>query len=106
VEKLARLQRKLLAHSLLSFDNCRTVVYSTCSVHEEEDEEVVRQVLDDERVRARGWQLSNIMPKLWKTRGIEKKDDTHPLRFTIRCDPGTDATNGFYVARFDRELKG
>ncbi|KPI89461.1 hypothetical protein ABL78_1425 [Leptomonas seymouri] len=105
VDKLARLQRKLLAHSLLSFDNCRTVVYSTCSVHEEEDEDVVRQVLDDERVQARGWTLSNIMPKEWKTRGIEKNGEKHPLRFTIRCDPVTDATNGFYVARFDRTLK-
>lgn len=103
VEKLARLQRKLLAHSLLSFDNCRTVVYSTCSVHEEENEEVVRQVLDDERVQARGWRLSNIMPGLWKTRGVERATgETHPLRYTIRCDPATDSTNGFYVARFDR----
>ncbi|CAJ1030078.1 putative 16S rRNA methyltransferase RsmB/F [Leishmania utingensis] len=102
VEKLARLQRKLLAHSLLSFDNCRTVVYSTCSVHEEENEEVVRQVLDDERVKARGWRLSNIMPDTWKTRGVEREDEAHPLHFTIRCDPATDATNGFYVARFDR----
>ncbi|CAJ1010064.1 putative 16S rRNA methyltransferase RsmB/F [Leishmania naiffi] len=102
VEKLARLQRKLLAHSLLSFDNCRTVVYSTCSVHEEENEGVVRQVLDDERVKARGWRLSNIMPDTWKTRGVEREDEAHPLHFTIRCDPSTDATNGFYVARFDR----
>ncbi|KPA85287.1 hypothetical protein ABB37_01628 [Leptomonas pyrrhocoris] len=105
VEKLSRLQRKLLAHSLLSFDGCRTVVYSTCSVHEAENEEVVRQVLDDERVQARGWTLSNIMPKEWKTRGKEKQGDKHPLRYTIRCDPVTDATNGFYVARFDRQLK-
>lgn len=102
VKKLARLQRKLLAHSLLSFDNCRTVVYSTCSVHEEENEEVVRQVLDDERVKTRGWRLSNVMPNTWKTRGVEREGEEHPLRFTIRCDPATDATNGFYVARFDR----
>ncbi|KAG5475091.1 hypothetical protein CUR178_04541 [Leishmania enriettii] len=102
VEKLARLQRKLLAHSLLSFDHCRTVVYSTCSVHEDENEEVVRQVLDDERVKARGWRLSNIMPNTWKTRGVERRGEEHPLRFTIRCDPAIDATNGFYVARFDR----
>ncbi|GET90097.1 hypothetical protein, conserved [Leishmania tarentolae] len=102
VDKLARLQRKLLAHALLSFDNCRTVVYSTCSVHEEENEEVVRQVLDDERVKARGWRLSHIMPHTWKSRGMEKEGEDHPLRFTIRCDPAMDATNGFYVARFDR----
>lgn len=102
VEKLAKLQRKLLAHSLLSFDNCRSVVYSTCSVHEEENEEVVRQVLDDSRVQARGWQLSHIMPDTWRTRGIQRENDTHPLHYTIRCDPAADATNGFFVARFDR----
>ncbi|KAG5500503.1 hypothetical protein JKF63_03597 [Porcisia hertigi] len=102
VEKLARLQRKFLAHSLLSFENCRTVVYSTCSVHEEENEEVVRQVLDDERVKAHGWRLSNIMSNTWRTRGLEREGEVHPLRFTIRCDPTTDATNGFFVARFDR----
>ncbi|KAK7194776.1 NOL1/NOP2/sun family [Novymonas esmeraldas] len=102
VERLARLQRKLLAHSLLSFDNCRTVVYSTCSVHEAENENVVREVLDDERVQSRGWRLSNIMPTTWATRGMEKAGEAHPLRYTIRCDPAVDATNGFYVARFDR----
>ncbi|CCW62319.1 unnamed protein product [Phytomonas sp. EM1] len=104
VRKLASLQRKLLAHSLLSFQNCRTVVYSTCSVHEEENEAVVRQVLEDSRVHERGWRLSNIMPGLWRTRGITKADDTFPLDYTIRCDPAVDATNGFFVARFDREL--
>eukprot|EP00796_Vickermania_ingenoplastis_P008251 gene8251-5772_t len=102
VTKLARLQRKLLAHALLSFDNCRTVVYSTCSVHEEENEGVIREVLRDERVQARGWSLTNIMPKQWKTRGIRQVEDAFPLDFTIRCDPAKDATNGFYVARLDR----
>nr|CCC95493.1 unnamed protein product [Trypanosoma congolense IL3000] len=99
---LARLQRKLLAHSLLSFDNCRTVVYSTCSVHEAENEDVVRQVLEDSRVQERGWVLSNIMPTTWETRGRRRSDDTFPLEYTVRCDPTLDATNGFFVARLDR----
>lgn len=104
VDKLARLQRKLLAHALLSFNNCRTVVYSTCSVHEEENENVVRQVLEDERVQARGWVLSNILPGTWKSRGVVRENDPLPMDYTIRCDPAVDATNGFYVARFDRPL--
>ncbi|CCW68654.1 unnamed protein product [Phytomonas sp. Hart1] len=104
VRKLASLQRKLLAHSLLSFNHCRTVVYSTCSVHEEENEGVVRQILSDSRVQERGWQLSNIMPNTWKTRGIRRPDDSFPIDFTIRCNPVVDATNGFFVARFDRQL--
>lgn len=104
VTGLARLQRKLLAHALLSFNNCRTVVYSTCSVHEEENEGVVRQVLEDPRVQARGWTLSNIMPNTWKTRGRKAAGDVFPLDHTIRCDFVSDATNGFYVARFDRAV--
>lgn len=103
VAKLSHLQRKLLTHALLSFENCRTVVYSTCSVHEEENENVVRQVLADERVQAKKWSLTQIMPDgLWISRGIKRSDDLAPLDFTIRCDPAVDATNGFYVARFDR----
>ncbi|CAD2218841.1 hypothetical protein AGDE_11795 [Angomonas deanei] len=144
VLKLAHLQKKLLTHALLSFENCRTVVYSTCSIHEEEDELVVLQVLMDERVRERGWQLSHILPKSWESRGreaayltehkseeVEKiksdllsscenndtnkeeevkkrkkwfKESLESLKKTIRCDPAKDKTNGFYVARFDREL--
>jgi putative methyltransferase len=104
IEQLARAQRKLLLHSLISFPNCRRVVYSTCSIHEEENEEVVRLVLADERVQKLGWGLSNIMPWTWRTRGISKAEDTVPLVFTIRCDPSVDRTNGFFVARFDRVL--
>ncbi|KAG8342135.1 hypothetical protein TRVL_07036 [Trypanosoma vivax] len=104
VMSLSRMQRKLLAHALLSFDNCRTVVYSTCSVHEAENEDVVRQALGDTRVQARGWSLSHIMPSTWKTRGRRNATDTFPLERTIRCDPIEDATNGFFVARFDRRL--
>jgi 25S rRNA (cytosine2278-C5)-methyltransferase len=104
VEKLAQVQRKLLTHALLSFPTCRRVVYSTCSVHEEENEGVVRAVLSDERVAKKGWTLTNIMPRTWRTRGLKSKDDTLPLDYTIRCDPAVDKTNGFYVSRFDRDV--
>jgi putative methyltransferase len=102
VEQLARVQKKLLTHALLSFVNCRRVVYSTCSVNVEENEDVVRLVLGDERVQKQGWALSNIMPTTWKTRGVVLPGDTLPLQYTIRCDPAVDRTNGFFVARFDR----
>jgi putative methyltransferase len=105
VEKLAAVQRKMLCHALISFKNCRRVVYSTCSIHEEENENVVRQVLDDERVAGMKWTLSNIMPNNWKRRGWKKDDDKHPLDHTIRCDAKLDATSGFYVACFDRIIE-
>ncbi len=106
-DKLAQVQRKLLTHALLSFANCRRVVYSTCSIHEVENEGVVSTVLRDERVKARGWSLTNIMPQTWTSRGrklsvTDSSGEELPLHYTIRCDPEKDRTNGFYVARFDR----
>ena len=105
VERLSQIQRKMLCHALISFKNCRRVVYSTCSIHEAENENVVRQVLDDERVAAMKWTLTNIMPTNWKRRGWKKDDDTHPLDYTIRCDAKLDETSGFYVACFDRLIE-
>eukprot|EP00744_Colponema_vietnamica_P008823 GILI01012576.1.p1 GENE.GILI01012576.1~~GILI01012576.1.p1 ORF type:complete len:582 (-),score=172.06 GILI01012576.1:84-1829(-) len=101
VERLSIVQKKLLTHSLLSFSNCRRVVYSTCSINEAENEGVVRQVLEDERIVAAGWELSQIMPS-WPTRGWKAEGSDIPTDYTIRCDPNTDETNGFYVACFDR----
>lgn len=109
---LSKVQKKLLTHALLSFQNCHRVVYSTCSIDREENEDVVAAVLKDERVKSRGWGLSNIMPNTWKSRGgdtIPHADTDEllqgiPIANTIRCDPNVDRTNGFFVARFDRIL--
>eukprot|EP00210_Caulerpa_lentillifera_P006910 g6607.t1 len=48
IQRLASFQTKMLRHGL-SFPNLKRLVYSTCSVHEEENEKVVQSVLQEAR---------------------------------------------------------
>jgi putative methyltransferase len=100
IRTLAALQKRLLTHALTAFPKCHRVVYSTCSINEEEDEEVVMAVLSHPEVEGI-WGLSHIIPT-WGTRGHLREESQFPLDRCIRCDPEKDATNGFFVACFDR----
>lgn len=45
LQALSAFQRRALSHAL-SFSSVQTVVYSTCSVHQQENEDVVKAVLE------------------------------------------------------------
>lgn len=103
IQSLSNFQLVALKHSM-QFPNVDRIVYSTCSVHDEENEIVVSKALseiekpDDE---SEEWVL---MPPVclqhWKRRGKEgigglSKDQADCL---IRCDGlDGDETNGFFV---------
>lgn len=72
------------------------MVYSTCSVHQEENEQVVRDVLRS----MKDFELVPILP-LWSCRGW---DTVLPLgKYCIRASPGETQSNGFFVACFQRK---
>jgi hypothetical protein len=105
LKPLSQFQRHILS-AALRFPNARKIVYSTCSVHKEEDEEVVFDMLDTKEFKKK-WKLDtreNVLPG-WELRGMkegfeDKKQDV--LEGMIRCDRKL-GTHGFFVAVFVRK---
>lgn len=122
---IASEESHLINHSVPSVT---TIVYSTCSLHAIENEHVVRAALKSEEARTGQFMLAGrevVMPT-WHRRGIPEEldepgsstlDTTHlllsPFPLTcsgstgyalslVRCLPGEDATNGFFVSCFKK----
>jgi putative methyltransferase len=101
VARLAAFQLTALRHAL-SFPGAVRVAYSTCSVHEEENESVVAAALASPEAAAGGWRLATALPA-WPTRGVTGALDADGAAAVVRAAPETDETDGFFVAVFERE---
>ncbi|XP_064379568.1 28S rRNA (cytosine-C(5))-methyltransferase [Dromaius novaehollandiae] len=94
LQALAGFQRKILSHAL-SFPAVRRLAYSTCSVHQEENEDVVHAVLQEQ---GSAFRLVNVLPA-WPCRGVA----TFPgAECCLRASPAETLTNGFFVAVLER----
>ncbi|KAK0568978.1 hypothetical protein OC861_001415 [Tilletia horrida] len=120
---LSAFQLTMIKHAM-QFPRLQRVVYSTCSIHAEEDEHVVLAALGSEEAKRGGWKLMSrkqVLPD-WPIRGRpeECNSDTEIADSVIRCVPGGDegrvegvepgsvhveASNGFFVAGFERSLE-
>ncbi|WWD19053.1 hypothetical protein CI109_103511 [Kwoniella shandongensis] len=108
LEKLASFQLQMILHAF-KFASAKRIVYSTCSIHPEEDERVVMSALKSSIAKERGWGLApktSVLPG-WERRGRpeEMGGDEDLANGVIRCLP-EDKTNGFFVSCFVRDGTG
>lgn len=98
LQNLAAFQVHLLLHAL-SHPLAQEVVYSTCSVNTEENEEVVQSVLSQ---YGKEFELENLQSKLqgWKHFG---KQNYECGKYCLRTVAETDKCHGFFVAKFIRK---
>ena len=113
LQKLSNLQTRIVEHAM-RFPAAKRITYSTCSVHEQENEVVVTRLLKSDVARERGWnvlaraqQVDGL--KKWKHRGRKNGESTEneltaeELEACIRCHPGDEeGTMGFFVCAFVR----
>ncbi|KFP07118.1 Putative methyltransferase NSUN5, partial [Calypte anna] len=98
LQALAGFQRKVLSHAL-SFPALQRLVYSTCSLHREENEDVVHAVLQEQ---GSAFRLVNAFPS-WPCRGLS----TFPgAEGCLRASPIDTLTQGFFVAVLERRGEG
>ncbi|ODV60624.1 rRNA (cytosine-C5-)-methyltransferase RCM1 [Ascoidea rubescens DSM 1968] len=113
IEKLSSFQFSIVKFGLL-FPNVKKVVYSTCSIHPEENEQVVIDLLNDFEIKSKNWRLCSkdeVIPQ-WKRRGWKKEfikkgysiQDSEDLAAgCVRSLPKLDGGIGFFAASFIRE---
>ncbi|KAI0184653.1 NOL1/NOP2/sun family protein [Xylaria flabelliformis] len=110
LEALSSFQLTLLLHAF-TFPAARKVTYSTCSVHAEENEQVVLKALQSEVAVKRGWRIMKREQQVhgmreWPVRGsLEASDgDEEIAEACIRSykDDGR-GVMGFFVAGFVRD---
>uniref|UniRef100_A0A0D9VDT4 SAM-dependent MTase RsmB/NOP-type domain-containing protein n=1 Tax=Leersia perrieri TaxID=77586 RepID=A0A0D9VDT4_9ORYZ len=95
IRRLSAFQRKALSHAL-SFPSVERVVYSTCSIHQAENEDVVKSVLP--LASSLGFELSTPFPQ-WRRRGLPVFEGSEHL---LRTDP-EDGLEGFFISLFVRK---
>lgn len=101
-ERVRRLQAFQITalKKAFSFPNADVVVYSTCSIHQEENEDVVAEVLRNNS----DWDLARpARMESWPRRGNAHTSLTESQSSClIRCHP-SDGMNGFFVALFMKQ---
>nr|CAI5869892.1 unnamed protein product [Callosobruchus analis] len=103
LEKLAGFQILILRSALTRYPDAKRVAYSTCSLHPEENEDVVRQVLET-NYNFKLVDAKKLLNSAWNSFGSSEYGELG--EFCLYARPDEDLTNGFFVAIFERLQEG
>ena len=95
LQSLAEFQKTAILHAM-KFPKVKKIVYSTCSKHIQENEDVVKFVLE----KNTSFELEDKVFPSWNRRGLETFLQSDRV---IRTLPEEDFTIGFFVALFKRK---
>ncbi|EGC33131.1 hypothetical protein DICPUDRAFT_6820, partial [Dictyostelium purpureum] len=98
VKLLADFQLSIIQHAF-AFPNVKKVIYSTCSVHQVENEDVVERAIKELNKDGEKWRVVNILPHWNHSRGLPIYKNSE---YSIRMTPSKDFTIGFFVALFEK----
>lgn len=101
LRNLQSFQIIILRHALLNFPTAKRIVYSTCSIYPEENEQVVDEVLSQVGDSYRLVPARTLMNDNWlnySSTEFNCKDNC------LYARPETDLSNGFFVAVFERNF--
>lgn len=103
LEKLSGFQIKILKAALHRYPKAKRIVYSTCSIYTQENEEVVKEVLASS-LRYTLVPADKYLAAPWHNFGSPKYGDIG--KYCLYSKPESDHTNGFFVAVLERLEKG
>ncbi|RPB13786.1 S-adenosyl-L-methionine-dependent methyltransferase [Morchella conica CCBAS932] len=107
LRSLSTFQTRIIKHAM-RYPGAHYISYSTCSVHSQENEQVVMAVLSSEVAKQRGWRVQKREEtgfRHWPRRGLveECDGDEEIAGGCVRFDPWADGGIGFFVVLFVRD---
>lgn len=99
LKKLAGLQIKMLSYAMSAFPGVKRIAYSTCSLYEEENEQVVRRCLD---LNPEFKLLSGKKSLRNKWRNVGNQEYKKIGKNCLYTRPSDDLADGIFIAIFEK----
>ncbi|XP_043595198.1 28S rRNA (cytosine-C(5))-methyltransferase [Bombus pyrosoma] len=101
LKQLQAFQVFILRHALLNFPNVKRIVYSTCSIYPEENEQVIDEILENVQDAYKLSPVKDLLNQNWLNFSSKKYNCSDKCLY---ANSDIDLCNGFFVAVFERNF--